>query len=123
MRGFAGLVPPEVGTRIRDLIQILFVEALQDSVSIGAASRMHQHAMIALAEVDQIGPDTAHRPDLRRILGALIDGDEAGDPALGQHLIHDVRAQQPGLRPCRRGIVDHHGQRPVLHRGVQRLPG
>ena len=42
-------------------------------------------------------PDRPDRPDLRRH-GGVVDGDEAGDPALDHLLPHHVGGVEPGLR-------------------------
>lgn len=47
MRRLPGLVPPKVSSRVRDLIEILFMLPLQNGERIVARSRVDQNAVIA----------------------------------------------------------------------------
>ena len=68
--------------------------------------------------LDVIDARGAYVLDSRRF-GAPVDRHVASDPAFGYRLVNEVRLVQTALRPRVRMVLDHHGQRRPLLKGIE----
>ncbi|MNM86176.1 hypothetical protein D3C81_983210 [compost metagenome] len=83
---------------------------------------MHQHAVIAFAQIDHVRANAANRANLGIIRLTVKDRYQPRDSAFGQHLIDDVCIDQARLRAGRRRIVNHDGERSASERLLERQP-
>src|SRR5690606_24335155 len=80
MRRLPRFIPPEIGAGIRNLVQVFLALLLKNSKRIIACSRVNEYTVIALPEVDHIRPYAANGTDTGRLIPALVNRDQPGNP-------------------------------------------
>ncbi|MNW04354.1 hypothetical protein D3C71_2004350 [compost metagenome] len=89
MRSLAVCGPPIEGLIPINLVQMVQLMALQQVHGILAPAGMDDDGVQHFTQLDEVGPDAAHRSDnLRRL--ALEDADEPGNFPLRQNLKDDI---------------------------------